>query len=141
MDPAVTGDNMPEEKPEEATAEEGTPVALTEEKPPEGGKPPRKLNWMLIALIAVSCVAVLLLAATITLAVTEGCSYHRGHKRFERPDNGRMGPMWGPGERRWRDGFPGPQENSGTQNQQVQPPQTQPAPQSSQTQPPAGQGP
>ena len=140
MDPTVTGDNVPEEKPDEATAEEGTPLA-SEERPPEGGKTPRKQNWMLIALIAVSCVAVLLLAATITLAVTEGCGRYRGHERFERPGNGRMGPMWGPRERRWRDKLPGLPENSGTQNQQAQPLQTQPAPQSSQTQPPAGQGP
>ena len=143
MDPTVTGDNMPEEKPDEATVEEGTPVALTEEKPPEGGKPPRKLNWMLIALIAVSCVAVLLFASTITLAVTGGCGHHGGHERFERPDNGRMGPLHGRGEGGLRDGPPWRQKNQGNQNKQAQPPQTQPTPQSSQTQPgpPPGQGP
>lgn len=141
MDSAETGGSPPEEKPDEATAEERPSGTVMEEKPPTGGKPPRKLNWMLIALIAVSCVALLLLAATITLAVTEGCGHHGGHERFKRFGEGRMGPMGGPGERPWRHEFPGPPESSATQNQQAPTPQTPPAPLAPPAQPPAGQGP
>jgi len=125
MDSMVTGDTKPEEKPDEGASEK---------------RPPGKLNWMLIALIAVSCVAVLLLAATVTLAVKGGCGHRGCSERSERFGDGRMCPMRGPGESRWREGFPGPPENPGNQ-QQAQPPQIPPAPQSSQTQPPAGQGP
>ncbi|MCJ7745681.1 MAG: hypothetical protein MUP40_05260 [Actinobacteria bacterium] len=143
MDSTVAGDDKPEEKPDEATSGEMT---APEEKPPAenppADRPPGKRNWILIALIAVSCVAVLLFASTITLAVTGGCGHHGGHERFERPDNGRMGPMHGRGEGGLRDGSPWRQKNQGNQNKQAQPPQRQPTPQSSQTQPapPPGQG-
>jgi hypothetical protein len=113
MDPTVAGDTKPEEKPY------------------------TKLNWTLIALIAVSCVAVLLLAATITLAVTGGCGRRWGHERFEKFGKGRMGPMWGPGEQRWREGLPGQPNSSATQNPQAQPG----APQQAQPVPVPGQGP
>src|SRR5450756_3061982 len=74
MDSTVAGDDKPEEKPDEATSGEMT---APEEKPPAenppADRPPGERNWILIALIAVSCVAVLLFASTIMLAVTGGC--------------------------------------------------------------------
>ncbi len=123
MDSTESGGKKPEEN-----AAQTAPV---EEKAAEE-KPPRKeRNWTLIALIAVSIIAVLLLAATIGLAVTGDCDHHGRCDRFERP--GGPGPMM-----RWRDnaqrqGGP-PWQQQGQPQQPGQPQQSAPtAPQGGQT--------
>lgn len=131
MDPTETGGNEPEEKAgeEEApgTAAETTPAAPAD-------KPPLKANnWMLIALIAVSVVALLLFIATIGLAVTGDFCHNRGCDRFERP--GRPpGPMMRfRGEGRWQEGPPWQQPDQEDGSGQNQPQQSAP------TAPPGGQ--
>ena len=122
MDSTVTGDTKPEEKPDEGASEK---------------RPPEKRNWTLIALIAVSCVAVLLLATMVSLAVTVGVDHQCGHEKFERPGGWDMGPMQRRGDGRRRDQFPQQPENSATQNPQAQPN----TPQQTQPVPAPGQGP
>ncbi len=130
MDSTDTGDKTPEEKPEEAaageetTAEEKPPEAVAVEKAPKK-KSPSKPNWMLIALIVVSCIAVLLLAATITLGVTGGACHHGRCEKSEKFGRRQKGRMHQRGEGGWRDGYPW-QQNPGDKGQQAQPPQTQP---------------
>lgn len=97
-DETVTGGETPEEK------------TAVEAKPPEppaaptasavAAKPPKKPNWMLIALIVVSCVAVFLLI--VALALGAGLAFH--HERGDRFDGRRQmgGPMMrGYGEGGW----------------------------------------
>jgi hypothetical protein len=141
---SATEDKAPEEKPaaEETTAaDEKPPAPPAVESPPTGVKPPAKHNWTLIALIAVSIVAILLLAATISMGVTGGgWEHHKGFKKFERSEGGQMfrGPMMNRDGGGWR-GCPLLQKD---QNGKVQPPQATPTP-TPQTQPapPSGQSP
>jgi hypothetical protein len=105
---SATEDKAPEEKPaaEETTAaDEKPPAPPAVESPPTGVKPPAKHNWTLIALIAVSIVAILLLAATISMGVTGGgWEHHKGFKKFERSEGGQMfrGPMMNRDGGGWR---------------------------------------
>jgi hypothetical protein len=156
MDSTDTGDKAPEEKPEAATPGEGItaeatpPETAAVKQPPAGEAPPAatppsgvapiKHNWTLIALIVVSCVAVLLLAATIALAVTGSYDHHHGYMKLERNENFRMGPMMrGRGSDGWQNRVPAQPKNPADKNQQSQPPQTAPAP-SSQATPPSPSG-
>lgn len=144
MDPTETGGNEPDEK----AGEEKAPDAATEKVPAAPGaqaaeyppapadKPPKKdNNWTLIALIAVSVVALLLLIATIGLAVTGDFGHNRRFERFERP-GGQPGPMMrfrGEGQR--QDGPPWQQRNQDNGAGQNQPQQSAPtAPQGGQSQ-------
>lgn len=129
MDETSTGGSAPEEKPVEVAPAAGPPPveAPTVENPP-AGSPPKKRNWTFIALIAVSCVALLLLGSTITLAVVGDFGCQKGGFRFERPDLRDMGPMRGPGDgrlperpfRQWNN-----QDNQDNQDQQTTPPDKQ----------------
>lgn len=130
-------ETKPEDKaPEAAPAPAETPPAPPAvESPAAPPRPPRKENWLLIALIAVSIIAVLLLVSTICLAVFNEGGCRRG-ERFEMMEQ-RMqrGPMMnrdGGGRR----GSPWLQED---QNGRVLPPQTIPTPPpQSQPTPPSG---
>ena len=100
MDETPTGGKPPEKAESEATAElkaEGTgqappPAHTVPPPPPEEpyyNRPLQKRDWMLFALIAVSVIAVLLLAATISLAVVSrdgrGCGGCRQQFENQRP--------------------------------------------------------
>lgn len=92
------------------------------------GKTPVKHNWTRIALVAVSLVAVLLLASTITLAVLGDFG---GHHRPEVPGrigNQPSGPMPGQGyggQRRTRPLNPGNQSGRTERQAQPSPPESQ----------------
>ncbi len=91
MEESPTGSPVQEEQaapeiPADTTAIETAPAA------PSGGKQPAKRNWTFIALVAVSVVAVLLLASTITLAVVGDFG---GHDRPGTPRRLRQ-PAHGP---------------------------------------------
>ena len=144
MDPTETGGNEPDEK----AGEEKTPAApeaQAAEKAPDApaGKPPRKdNNWTLIALIAVSVVALLLFIAVIGLAATGDFCHNRRCDRFERFE-GRPGPMMrfrGEGQRQdgppeWQNGPPWQQRNQDNGAEQNQPLQSAPtAPRGGQSQ-------
>ncbi len=124
------GAGGPEEALGEAAAQEAPGAEETVEMPASGGPPPpgyppyptagkpkKSYNWTLIALIAVSCVAVLLLAATIALAVSghhRGFAPHEFHRFREMP----RGPMMRDFDGSW----PGWKDNG----QQSQPQQSAP---------------
>lgn len=123
-------------EPEQAAATPAAPPPV--ESPPAPPRSPSKQNWMLIALIAVSVIALLLLATTICLAVVGEGRFHRGGERFEKSGQRNWGPMMNRDGGGWR-GCPWLQKN---QNGKVQPPLPTPTP-TPQTQPtpPSGQSP
>ncbi len=120
LDTTATGGETPEEKPDEGAPAE---KAATEEIPPVAEKPPAeapaavkqhvKHNWMLIALIAVSCVAVFLLIVTLALGAGLAFNHERGG-RFEEFGRRQMGgPMMrGYGEGGRRQGSPWLQQSA-----------------------------
>jgi len=94
MDETPTGGKPPEKAESEATAEikaDATSQAATPAPPvppappaePYYNRPLKKKDWMLFALIAVSVIAVLLLAATISLAVVGGHGCRMRGQQFE----------------------------------------------------------
>lgn len=98
MDTMVTGEGASQPEPETVAAAPEPPAGGVPGvgSPPAAG-PPKKRNWMLIALIAVSCAALLLLGSTITLAVVG--DFGGGRKagfRFDRPDGLNRAPMEAP---------------------------------------------
>lgn len=122
MDQTETGGSEPDEK----AGEEKAPEAAAEKAPTApADKPPRKdNNWTLIALIAVSVVALLLLIATIGLAVTGDFGHNRGFERFERP-GGKPGPMMrfkGEGQQQGRPQWQQQNQDNGAEQKQPQPP-------------------
>ena len=126
MDETSTGGSAPEEKPVGAAPAAGPPTveAPTAENPP-AASPPNKRNWTLIALIAVSCVALLLLGSTITLAVVGDFGGQKGGFRFERPGLRDMGPMRGPGDGRLPERPLRQWNNRGDEGEQAEPPDKQ----------------
>lgn len=92
MDETPTGGSAPEEKPVEVAPVAGPPTVGN----PPAGSLTKQRNWTLIALIAVSCVALLLLGSTITLAVVGDFGGRKAGLRFERPGGPDVGPMQGP---------------------------------------------
>ncbi|MFH1150845.1 MAG: hypothetical protein V1748_10275 [Actinomycetota bacterium] len=90
----------------EAPAGEGTAaVAPASPSSPKASKP---RDWKTIALVAVSSIAVLLLVATIVLAVTGDFGGHKGLRFEDRWQQQGQGlqkmPGQGPGSRKWQDG-------------------------------------
>lgn len=109
MDETVEGSN-PEETARTPVADEATaagdavspppePPAPPPPKPPYYQRPVERRDWLLIALVAVSTIAVLLLVATVVLAVTHdgacgrpGWSDERGPMMRRMPGLGENGP-------------------------------------------------
>jgi hypothetical protein len=93
---------------------------------PEAGRPSKQHNWTLIALVAVSILAVLLLASTIVMAVAGDFPCHNGKAGWERQGRQGMGHMQGEGNqwRRQQRPFPpmNPPVNPDDQAQQNQAP-------------------
>ena len=122
MEEDLTKGSPPDETP-------AAPVAPVETAPPVSGKIPVKRNWTRIALVAVSIVAILLLASTITLAVLGDFGGHHGPEAPSRIGNQPIGPMQG-------QGYSGQQQtrpvNPGNRNGQTDQ-QTQPSPPESQS--------
>jgi hypothetical protein len=122
MEESPTGSPVQEEQAAPETAAGATAIETAPAAPaaPSGGKQPAKRNWTLIALVAVSVVAVLLLASTITLAVVGDFG---GHDRPGTPagyGNQPMGPMQqGPGMGNQK-GRPGMPQDRGQDQQQDQ---------------------
>lgn len=130
----VSGRTPPEEKPtvEEKPVEAAAQQAV-ESPPAPVGKPHKKNgNGILIALVAVSVVAVLLLAATICLAVTGDFGRDGRFEMFE----GRPGPPMmrrqPPGQR--QDGTPRWRQDQGEDQDQGQQQSAPTAPQGGQSQ-------
>jgi hypothetical protein len=99
-DTTGTGGGTPEEKPDQGApagqaATEVTP-AVAENPPaaaPAAVKKPTQHNWMMIALIAVSCAAIFLLVVTLALGAALAFHHERGD-RFEQFGRRQMGgPM------------------------------------------------
>ncbi len=137
MDPTETpatgpgetpGVESPGEKDVGATAPmEAASQQAVEAQPAPAEKVTKKdRNWTLIALIAVSVIAVLLLAATICLAVNGDFGHDGRFERFGRPPGpGPMMRQWD-GQGQWREGPPPwrqqqqGQEDTGGQDQPQQ---------------------
>ncbi|MBU1671846.1 MAG: hypothetical protein KKF41_01420 [Actinobacteria bacterium] len=90
----------------EAPAGEGT--AAIEPAGQAQQKAAKKHDWKTIALVAVSSIAVLLLVATIVLAVTGDFGGHKGLRFKDRLQQHGQGlqrmPGRGPGSRKWQEG-------------------------------------
>ncbi len=103
--------------------------ALPETAAPDDVEPAKRHNWTMIALVAVSILAALLLASTIALAVTGDFECRNGKAGWERQDRQGTCPMQGQGNqwRRQQRPFPpvNPQLNPKDQTQQNQTPQNQ----------------
>jgi hypothetical protein len=148
MEETPTGGTPPEtEKPpentetkttEEVKAEATTdipPVPPTPPAAPYSDRPLKKKDWMLFALIAVSVVAVLLLAATISLAVArcDGREGRYGHQMMNKRFFGNPG--------QGNQGMPRFRYAPGNQGQQSQPQVPQTTPSAPQLAPTPGQSP
>ena len=138
MDPTETGGMKPEETPgdsapgDEKEAAAGMQQTAEFLATPAEKAPKKDRNWMQVALIAVSIVAVLLLIATICLAVTGDFGHHGRFDRFGGPP-GRM--MRGRGGGQFQDGPRWQQRNQDNGAGQNQPQQSAPvAPPGGQTQ-------
>lgn len=132
MEDSPTGSPTQEEQPAIVSPAVTTTVEAVPQAP-AGGKQPARHNWTLIALVAVSIVAVLLLASTITLAVVGDFGGHDRPGTPARIGDQPMGPMQqgpGTGRRQGRPEMPGAPgqnlQNQGDQGSQgtQQPPST-----------------
>jgi len=125
---------------EEKTAQQPAVEAKPPEPPKADPGPKKQHNWTQIALIALSVVVVLLLASTITLAVTGNFGHGgRGFGNGYQMQQGNRGPMMRGFRRGTQDGDTPPWMNRDQQNQQRQ--QNNQAPQSTPSVPTPQQAP
>ncbi len=101
---------------------------------PYYNRPLKKKDWMLFALIAVSVVALLLLAATISLAVCDGQGCRHGNQMMNKR-------FFGNQENQGNQGMPRFRYAPGNQGQQGQPQVPQTTPSAPQLAPAPGQSP